>query len=475
MALFAMRRESYSLLLTACLLLFAPLQRSTSPPSSVLNQEFEAAVSHYRNKQYARAQQILIGLLKQFPNNFELNELMGLTCQAQGQAREAEAHFARAVTQKPASANARMYWASSLMALRQYSRAEEEFKAAVRLQPSQYDTNHNLGEFYLAAGKVPSAIPYLQKAQQADPSSVPNGHDLALAEIKTGQLHEAKLTLERLLALRRSQPSPDLLSLLAALDEKSGQYIQAAKNYQLAARMDPSEGNIFAWGGDMLLHHAYGPAEQIFQQGAKLYPHSLRLAIGLGIASYSLNHYQDAMTAFSNAISLSPNDARPYKMLMMVYDISPAETPEVTETLARFATLEPYNPNALYYYAICLSKESRTKADPAVSQKAESLLETVTDADPNFADAHLQLGILYWRQGEVTRAITQYEKAIEKEPSLAEAHFRLASALVRVGERGQAQREFQTFSRLQRLQSKEKRNQRSAIVQFESILASPAK
>ncbi|MGH9451174.1 MAG: tetratricopeptide repeat protein [Terriglobia bacterium] len=469
------RKEASSLLVVACLLLLAPMQRPSNAPSSILNQEFLSAVSLYRKGQYARSQQILVGLLGESPDNFELNELMGLVCKAQGNAGEAEKHFASAVRQKPGSAEARMYWASSLIALRHYSRAEQEFEAAVRLQPFGYDTNHNLGEFYLAAGKVSSAIPYLQKAQQADPSSLANGHDLALAEIRTGRVHEAKLTVDHLLSVQRSRPSADLVSLIAAVDEKSGQYVAAAKEYQVAAQMSPTEGNMFAWGGDLLLHHALAPAEQVFEQGARLYPNSLRLQIGLGIASYSLNYYKAALAAFSNAISLSPNDPRPYKMLMMIYDISPANAPGVTQSFAHFAALEPHNPNAAYFYALCLAKQARVKPDSAVSQKAESLLRTAIAADPGFADAHLQLGIQYWRQHQIPEAIAQYEQAIVHEPSLADAHFRLAAALVRAGKRDQARREFQTFSRLKSLQSKQKRLQRSAIADFEAILTSPGK
>lgn len=470
-----MRSHEAGCLLAACLLLLAPSQRPTNNSASVLNHEFETAVAEYRSKQYGQAQQTLAGLLKQFPTNFELNELMGLNYQAQGMAHEAERYLARAASEKPASAEARMYWASSLMALRQYSRAGQEFEAAVRLQPSGYDTNHNLGEFYLATGKVPSAIPYLRKAQQANPSSLANGHDLALAEIRTGHFQEARDTLRRIVALSPSHPSPELLSLMAAVDEKMGQPAQAAKEYQLAAHTSPTEENIFAWGGDLLLHHALGPAEQVFKQGAELYPHSLRLAIGLGLAAYGVNHYQEAINAFSNAISLRPNDPRPYKMLEMVSNISPERAPEVTERFAHFAALEPHNPNALYYYALCLSKASRTPDDAAASLRAEKLLETVIGIDPNFADAHFQLGILYSRQRQIKEAVTQYERAIELEPSLAEAHYRLATALVEVGKRDEARREFQTFSRLHNLQAGEKRNHRSAIMEFQSILASPAR
>jgi tetratricopeptide (TPR) repeat protein len=460
------------LIFTVSLIFGSPPQQPASTSVQALNQEFQAAVSDYQSHQYGKARLILKSLLRRSPDNFDLNELMGLVWRGQGDSEEAEKYLAKAVELKPSSADARMYWASCLIGLRQYSRAQKEFQTAVQLQPTRYDTNHNLGEFYIAEGKLSAAVPYLQMAQQADPSSIPNGHDLALAEIKMGHLNEAEAALKRLLALH---PSADVLSLLAAVDERTGQEVRAASEFQLAARMSPTEANMFAWGSDLLLHHALGPAEQVFEQGARLYPRSRRLQIGLGIALYSRSRYGEAVDAISQAIELDPGDPRPYQMLSMIYDIAPPQAPEVTKTLARFAHVEPRNPSALYYYALCLWKGSRAHATLASAERAEGLLKAAVALNPDFADAHLQLGILYWQQHQVTNAMEQYRQAIKVQPKLAEAHYRLAAALVRIGERSQAQRQYEIYSRLHAIQTKAKQQKRSAILEFESILASPAK
>lgn len=466
------RKEALAFLFAGCLFLLIPLQRVTGSRAQALNQQFQTAVSNYQSRHYSQARRIVAGLLRQDPENFELNELMGLVCQAQGKSADAEAYLSKAVELRPASAEARMHWASNLIALHQYAGAGKEFRAAVGLDPSNYDTNHNLGEFYIATGKLSAAIPYLRKAQQVAPSSVANGHDLVLAEIRTGQLEAAKAQLNRLLALRAS---PDLVSLLASVDERTGQYVEAAKEYQLAARMNPTEENIFAWGSEMLLHHALGPAGQIFEQGARLYPRSRRLQIGLGIALYSRAHYREAADAFSRAVKLEPADPRPYQMLSMVYDISPAEAPDVTEKLARIAEVEPQNPDALYYYGLCLWKSSRAEHSRRDLQKIEELFKSAATLDPAFADAHLQLGIVYWQQNRIREAIDQYRQALRSQPGLAEAHYRLAAALVRIGDRAEARREYAIYSRLHAVGLKEKEKKRSAILQFETILASPAK
>ncbi|HEX5483612.1 MAG TPA: tetratricopeptide repeat protein, partial [Terriglobia bacterium] len=442
-----LRRAAIGLCLFAALALQA-LQAAERPAArdpSPLNQQFQAAVSLFQNHQYNQAQQILTGLLRQAPNDFQLNELMGLVCTAQNRAGQANPYLAKAVSLQPRSAEARMYLAANLVDLHQNARAESEFKQAVRLKPEDYNTNHNLGEFYIHTGRLALAIPSLAKAQQVNPSSYTNGYDLALAEIKTGKYREARESIEHLL---HYQNQADLHSLLAAAEEKSGQYLEAAKEYGLAARMDPSADNIFAWGSELLLHHTLEPAVQVFKRGVELYPRSAKMEIGLGIALYSRTYYQEAIDSFCRAIDLNPDDPRPYTFLGKIYDASPLQAPAVTDRFARFARLRPRNPQALYYYALSLWKGSRTEAKPADVPKIERLFERAVALDPQFAEARLQLGILYAQQRRYDEAIAQYRQAIQSQPDLADAHYHLGEALVRTGKKAEAERQFQTFNRL---------------------------
>lgn len=392
-------------------------------------QEFESAAGFYQRGQYSQARTILARLLAGHPGNPDVNELLGLVCAAEND----RAH------------------------------ADEYLRKAAELAPSTYDNNHNYGEFLIGEGKLAAAVPYLARAQTDDPSSVNNGYDLALAQIKTGQYAPAKAILEAL--LRRSN-SADLHSLLGAADEHAGAYIQAANEYQTAAHMDPSEANIFAWGSELLLHHTLEAAIQVFARGAQLYPRSARMQVGYGIALYSRGHYQGAIDAFCAAIDINPKDPRPYTFLGKIYDVSPLQAAAVTGRFARFARLQPRNAQALYYYAMSLWKASRGENSAANNPQVQKLLETSVALDPAFADAHLQLGILYAGQRQWAPAVRQYHDALRADPNLPDAHYRLGEALVRTGDRAAAQSEFQIFNRLHQRQVKQDALERSEITQF---------
>lgn len=454
----------------ACLagcLLFEPARAAARNPAprdfSRLDQQFHSAVAFYQNRQYDQARQVLDHLLRQVPDNFELNELMGLVCSAQSHPQRANAYFAKAVRLRPDSAEARMYLAANWVDLHQETQAEREFKRAAQLKPGDYGTNHNLGEFYIRAGRLSLAIPPLEKAQQVNPSSYNNGYDLALAEIKTGRYAEAKEDIQHLL---RYQNTADLHSLLGTADEKAGRYVEAAKEYGLAAHMEPSEDNIFAWGSELLLHHTLEPAAQVFGRGVQLYPRSAKMQIGLGIALYSRTHYQEAIDSFCRAIDLNPDDPRPYTFLGKIYDTSPLQAQAVTNRFARFVQLRPRNPQALYYYAMSLWKGSRTQAKPADFPKIEQLLRKAVTLDPQFAEARLELGVLCAQERRYPDAIKQYRLAIQSQPDLADAHYHLGEALARTGQKSEAQREFQTFNRLHEQQVAAREKQRSEIMQF---------
>ncbi|MGH9446354.1 MAG: tetratricopeptide repeat protein [Terriglobia bacterium] len=440
--------------------------------SSLLNRQFQAAVAHYQEHQYAQAEQILNGLLKQVPGNFDLNELMGLVCRAQGQVSRAGGYLAAAVRARPTSAEARMYWAANFVDLHQSLRAEREFKEAVQLEPNNFITNHNLGEYYIRRGNLEGAIPYLRKAQLVNPSAYNNGYDLALAEIKAGDYAGAKAGLERLL---HYHSAADLHSLLAEADEKTGEYIRAADEYELAARMEPSEDNVFALGSELLMHHTLAPAAQVFTRGIQLYPHSARMRVGMAVVFYSRGMYSQAIESFCRAIDLSPDDARPYQFLGAIYDVSPLQARAVTERFSRFARLQPRNPQALYYYALSLWKGSENEAKPVNFGVVEGLLERAVALNPSFADAHLQLGILDFRQRRYSEAIEQYHQAIKYQPDLAEAYYRLGEAMVRTGQRPQARLELRTFNRLHEQQTAERAHQRSQIMQFVYTVIPPGK
>jgi len=428
-----------------------------------LDREFQAAVRLYEAGKYPEAAVALEKLLKQAPGSFEVQELLGIVYASESQFEKANAHLEAAVHLEPTSATARTNLGTNLVRLGKTELAEQQFQKAIALAPEDYEANHNLGELYARLNRLSLAIPYLEHAEQIDPSSYDNGYDLALAYLLSGRLGDARHTIESLLSRKNTA---ELRNLLGQVEEKDGNFVAAANEFEAAAHMEPSEGNIFDWGSELLLHRTLEPAIQVFEQGAKLYPDSPRMAIGLGMALYSLGRYDDAVKSLLRAADLNPSDPRGYPFLSRASDSSPSQSEEVIERFRRFAEIAPKNANAVYYYAMSLWKSKRAQDPNQDLTQIETLLKKSIALDASLAEAHLQLANLYSDQKKYSEAVPEYLKARALNPDLADVHYRLAQAYVRLGEKDKAQEEFKVYQELRAQHLSDLERQRAEIRQF---------
>jgi tetratricopeptide (TPR) repeat protein len=440
-----------------------PVFAARTQDSTQLNREFQKAVAQYDSGQFPEAAKQLESLLSEAPESFDVQELLGMVYAAESDDVKANPHLAKAARLKPDSTAAHTNLATNLLRLRKAASAETEFKKAVELEPHGYDTNHNLGEFYVAVGKIVEAVPYLATAQQIHPAAYDNGYDLSLAYLETGHLGDARHLVRNLLEQKNTA---ELHNLLAQVEEKDSNYLAAVNEYETAAHMDPTESNLFDWGSELLLHRTLDAAVQVFQSATERYPNSPRLAVGLGMSLYSRGNYDDAVKALLRASDLNPSDPRCYYFLSKAYDSSPSQAAEVIEHFRRFAELQPADSRAPYYYAMSVWKGRRTGGGDLDVLQIEALLKKAVALDPNFADAHLQLGNLYSDQRLYSQAIPEYERALQVNSNLADAHYRLGQAYVHTGQKELAQKELEIYQRVRAEHMAELDKQRAEIRQF---------
>ena len=427
-----------------------------------LNREFQTAVQHYNAGQLDQAASELEALLPKTPRSFDVHELLGLVYAAKGREADAVKQLRSAVELKPASAAARTNLAASLLRLGKLPMAEEEFRKAIALDPKSYEANHNLGELYIQSGKLAKAVPYLKTAQAIRPS-YDNGYNLALAYFLTGQLAPAN---DLVHALLKEKNTGELHNLLGQIDEKKEQFVDAANEFAAAAQMDPSEENLFSWGGEMLLHRAYEPAIEIFQQATTRYPASSRLYIGLGMALYSRARYDEAVKALLKASDLKPDDARCYFFLSKAFANTPIQADAVIARFKRYAELEPNNANGAYYYAMALWKGKQAANSQEILPQTESLLRRAIALDPRMADAHMQLGSLYSEQHQYEKAIPEYQSALVLNPDLPDAQYRLGQAYIHTGQKDRAQAQLEIYQKQRARHLAESDKERAEVKQF---------
>ena len=354
---------------------------------------------------------------------------------------------------------------------------EQVLRAAAERQPADFEANQRLGKFLLHQGQPRQALPFLQRASRLKPADYQSSYELALAYANAGQYEPARSTLMALLA---NHDTAELHHLLGDVEENRRRPLQAAREYERAASLEPSEPNLFDWGAELLLHRAADPAVQVFSRGHRLFPNSVRMLLGLGVAWFAQGSYERAALYLCQASDLDPANPHPYLFLGKIQEVEASPSDDISERLARFVRLRPEDAQANYYYALSLWKSAKAKDNGSSSAEVGSLLQKAAQLDPGFGAAYLQLGILQAGQRRYPEAISSYQRAIAADPRLPDAHYRLAQAYMRTGEQAKARAELELYNRLAKEKAQQAERERSHMQQFVYTLrgqpsASPSK
>jgi tetratricopeptide (TPR) repeat protein len=365
------------------------------------------------------------------------------------------------------------------------SEAEKSLRASLEREPDSFELNHRLGKMLLESGRAGDALPYLERAQQLMPRGPENAYgaeyenslDLLRANAFSANYAGARDGAQALLA---HYDNATLHHLLGDAQEKLGDFLDAVREYQRAAELEPSEAYIFDGGAELLLHHAPEPAADVFARGNKLFPDSVRMLVGLGAALFARGSVDQAVERICEASDLHPNDPIPYVFLGKMQASQPLPSPNMIARLHRFVSLQPDDAQANYYYAAVLWKLRKGPQDtaPAAPQAAqvESLLTHAIRLDPKFAAAYLQLGILHSEQRNYTQAVADYQHAIQADAStqmqmqmqmqMEEPHYRLAQAYRQMGDVARAEAEIQIYDRIAKQSAEQAERERHEMRQF---------
>lgn len=334
------------------------------------------------------------------------------------------------------------------------SAGEKSVREKVEREPTSFAANRDLGKLLLAEGKPRDALDYLE-------------HAAKVARDQSGV----------------DQPRPDqaeLHHLLARAQEQIGNPLDAVREYQRAAELEPTETNLFDWGSELLLHHAPEPAVEVFSKGNQLFPQSARMLMGLGAAWFASGSFERAVELVCRASDVNLADPVPYRFLATMQSTQTLTSDELVERLRRFAKLHPENAAANYYLAVGLSKQRKNSPkiseDPAFVAQVDSLLRIALRLEPAFGAAYLQLGILHAEQKDFSQAIADYEQALRANPSIAdlkmtdvqieETHYRLAQAYRETGETDKAKAELHLYDQITKESAEQTARQRREIGQF---------
>lgn len=257
--------------------------------------------------------------------------------------------------------------------------------------------------------------------------------------ISAGRHREALAQLERL------QERPAAWHVLASkAHDGLNDPARAVAEAERALQLDPgNEAAHVQLGYIFLSRNTPQAAVEIFTDAERLFPNSLVVRLGRGLALKELQRYDQAELALSRCW---PHPLAFDALATLL--IQRVRLEEARDLSVRFIQANPADYRGHYFLA---SARAGLQEDGAREALRQSLAR-----NPNFAAAHALLGKLQLAADEFPAAAASLEQATRLRPDLVQAHLHLAQTYRKLGREDDALREFAIVAGLKRKEAQPK-------------------
>jgi predicted Zn-dependent protease len=424
------------------------------------NQLFEQATAAMQSGHLANAEQILLELRARHPHSFPIDESLGLLYAEENHLHRALPLLTAAAAENPGEPVAHANLGDALLKLGRLPEAARELAISAKINPANAATQSSLAQTYMLLHKPGLAVPAFEAALRQNRNDARLLYNTALACYQAGLPTKADPLLARMPGVEESAQAQ---SLFGDVDEAMTRYKDAAQHYAAAARLDPSEPNVYMLGIEFLRHWTFDAAIKEFSSGVQLFPSSTRMKVGLGIAYYGGSYYDKAIPVFAGLLAQHPDNGL-YAELLGRDCIVPGEgtVPQCAD-LVGFAEKHPDNARIATDAAIAILHGPRNPQQEALARR---LLMRAMQADPKLADAHFAMGLLLQEEGKWPQSIPELQTATQLQPDDAVAHYRLALADSHAGRMTQAHQEIALELRYSHAQRAETNARLKSITTF---------
>jgi tetratricopeptide (TPR) repeat protein len=194
-------------------------------------------------------------------------------------------------------------------------------------------------------------------------------------------------------------------------------------------------------------------ALSLLWEAAGLAPHDAEIQNRLGEALERIGALDAAVDAFRAATATRPSFTKASNNLILAL-VKTGRGPEAVERARAMVSASPNDPDAHFTLGLAQSEQDYTEAIRSfrralelaprhglarynlalVLNRADRQTEAAAELERTIAidprpEAHYQLGVIYWHQGDLDRAVRALRAAIAVDPRYADAHYTLGAVL----------------------------------------------
>lgn len=411
----------------------SPLGSSSLPPHD--RATLKRALDAYDQGDLKASEPLLTELAARYPKNYEANEALGSLYAETDRTTDSLRYLRRACQVAPREAIAHANLGAAYLKLSKPDEAVSELHLALKFDPRNGGALSNLGQALLLKAQPAEAAKAFAAAAALQPSDSALEYNLALALYESKSLREAAAALERIPAADATDQTEALGGDIA---EKLGDYQRAVVHYQAAAKLNPSDANLYALTLELMRHWTWDEAIKMASYGAAHYPASTHFEVSKGIAEYGGSHYPEAVVTFSNLLQKDTENALYADLLGRSCSAIAEDASVQCNGLSEFAHRHPENAQAATYAAVSLLHRPSAEQD---KPEVKRLLDQAIAANPNLPEAQFQLAVLEQSQNHWQESVAPLQRAIALRPTYPEAHYRLSRAYAHLGRKDEAQQE----------------------------------
>jgi putative PEP-CTERM system TPR-repeat lipoprotein len=382
--------------------------------------------------------------------------LLGDLERYQGNAKEAEQAYGKAIAQRVNNASDLLNRALVRIYLKDYGGAANDL-ATLKKQVSDHPSvAYAQGLLDFQQEKYPEAQANFQKAVSYSPDYMPAVFYLGLTQYIQGQVEQAERHLTQFLA--RFPQSDTAARLLGEMRLHKGDYAGAKSILSDVLARNPNDAQVLALMGDIALRQGK-PKEgaDYFQQVAIQEPTSAAAYMKLGLGLELSGEHEQGVQILEKAMELGPQMPQA-DLLVILSHLRAREFDKAIEAAQRMHQKYPNNPNPLTLIGgAYLGKGEEAKAreafhealkitpgDPSAIHnlasleiqkgnlnEATSLYQQALEYNPGHLQTLLRLAALEQRKGDVTKAKALIEQAMEKNPQALDPRILLGEYYLR--------------------------------------------